>query len=282
MLQWPRETSLPFTAALHAASALADSLDEAEVQPVKAQWTVLKEAHDTFFLALKFLIDLGELQYPAIGVEYKHKDFITLFNAHFCLGGHSFQPIIDMLKWLYTLAVTKCHNVSPWEFTLHIEMVNCYSTPLHSLLLHFCTSVDQSEHDPPQFAELHHELQYVSFCGNTQCLIFVTLQEAEFNDKLRIAELHVNIHSINEFEKVIIDDFGSVTDASKMHPDALLIDDLGINGYLDNVVDELLNILPLTHESYTALFDLLGTFSVALAWKMWNWKKVLHRLICIT
>ena len=122
----------------------------------------------------------------------------------------------------------------------------------------------------------------MSFCGNRQCLIFVTLQEAEFKDKLRIAELRVNIHSVNEFEKAIIDDFGSATDASKMRPDALLIGDLGINGYLDNVVDELLNMLPLTHESYAALFDLLGTFSAALARKMRNWKKVLHRLICIT
>ena len=141
MLQWPRETSPPFTSALHAASALADSLDEAEVQAAKAQWTVLKEARDTFFPALKFLIDLGELQHPAMGVEYKHKDFITLFNAHFHLGGHGFQPIIDMLKRLYTLAVTKCHDVLPWEFTLHIETVNRYSEPLHSLLLHFRTSV---------------------------------------------------------------------------------------------------------------------------------------------
>ena len=62
MLQWPRETSPPFTSALRAASTLADSLDEAEVQPAKAQWTVLKEARDTFFPALEFLIDLGELQ----------------------------------------------------------------------------------------------------------------------------------------------------------------------------------------------------------------------------
>ena len=115
-----------------------------------------------------------------------------------------------------------------------------------------------------------------------QCLIFVTLQEAEFNNKLQIAELRVNIHSINEFKKVIIDDFGSATDASKMCPDALLISDLGINGYLDNVVNELLNMLPLTHESYAALIDLLGTFSAPLARKMQNWKKVLHHLICIT
>jgi hypothetical protein len=56
--------------------------------------------------------------------------------------------------------------------------------------------------------------------------------------------------------------------------EALLVGDFGINGFVTNIIDKLLDTLPLDHSAYTELFDLLGNFSAELARKMRNWRKV--------
>jgi hypothetical protein len=99
-------------------------------------------------------------------------------------------------------------------------------------------------------------------------------QDADLKDKLRIAELCVDIHAPSQFEDIIVADFGSATDATAMRTESLLVGALGIDGFLANVVDELLGVLPVEHPSYDELIKLLGDFSRELARKMRNWKKV--------
>ena len=59
-----------------------------------------------------------------------------------------------------------------------------------------------------------------------------------------------------------------------MRGSALLVGDLGIDGFLSNVVYELLDIFPLDHPSYGPLMDLFSTFIKELVRRMINWKKV--------
>jgi len=94
------------------------------------------------------------------------------------------------------------------------------------------------------------------------------------NDKLRIAELRVDVNSPSEFKQAILDDFGSASEANDMRTDALLVGELGIGGFVANIIDELLDVLLVGHPSYAELMRLLGDFSRELARKMRNWKKV--------
>jgi hypothetical protein len=78
----------------------------------------------------------------------------------------------------------------------------------------------------------------------------------------------------SEFKQVILDDFGSASEANDMRTDALLIGELGIGGFVANIIDELLNVLPVEHPSYAELMGLLEDFLQELARKMRNWKGV--------
>lgn len=83
------------------------------------------------------------------------------------------------------------------------------------------------------------------------------LQNADINDKLKVAELRVDVHTPAHFRAAILVDFGSANDASNIHSSSLLTGDLGIDGFLTNVIHELLDTLPLDHASYTPLMELL-------------------------
>jgi hypothetical protein len=100
------------------------------------------------------------------------------------------------------------------------------------------------------------------------------LQEADLSDKLEIAELQVDTHSMAHFKYTIVSDFGSATDAHFIRGSALLVGDLGIDGFMSNVVNKLLDVLPLEHSSYQPLLDLLSIFVKELVRKMVNCKKV--------
>jgi hypothetical protein len=84
---------------------------------------------------------------------------------------------------------------------------------------------------------------------------------------------------VAEFKFAIVSDFSSASDAHHIHGSALLVGDLGINGFMSNVVNELLDVLPLEHLSYQPLLDLLSTFVKELVRKMVNWKKVIFLLL---
>jgi len=78
----------------------------------------------------------------------------------------------------------------------------------------------------------------------------------------------------SEFKQVILDDFGSASEANDMRTDTFLVGELGIGGFVANVIDELLNVFPVEHPSYAELMRLLGDFLRELARKMRNWKGV--------
>jgi hypothetical protein len=95
------------------------------------------------------------------------------------------------------------------------------------------------------------------------------------------------------FKQAILDDFSIASKANDMWTDTLLVGQLDIGGFVANVIDELLNILPVEHPSYAELMRLLGDFLRELARKKrnrnrervcigWPWKvlqlPVIHNL----
>jgi hypothetical protein len=137
-------------------------LDQAESHRATARWTavtILEEARDAFFPTLQFLSDLGELQHQNTGSMDSNSLFEEPFRTNFRLGPHGFKPIIDFFRRMYQLCLAQRYRVSTEAFSIQMETLNLYSAPLHSLLLHFRTSVDRVEYDPVPFSDLRRELQ---------------------------------------------------------------------------------------------------------------------------
>jgi hypothetical protein len=72
------------------------------------------------------------------------------------------------------------------------------------------------------------------------------------------------------FKHAILDDFSIASKANDMRTDALLVGQLDIGGFAANVIDELLDVLPVEHPSYAELMRLLGDFLRELARKRRN------------
>lgn len=72
----------------------------------------------------------------------------------------------------------------------------------------------------------------------------------------------------------MIHDFGSADDGNSMTSESLVVGTLGLDGFLSNVVFELLDTLPLNHPNHDELFSLLSVFVTQLTRKLRNWKKV--------
>lgn len=105
-----------------------------------------------------------------------------------------------------------------------------------------------------------------------QCLTIS--QIAAKLDCLSVLDLTIGCKTVPEFETALKTDFGSIDDAKNMFSSSLLIWLDGISGFMDMIINELLNSLPLDHPTYGALMTLLGMFCRELVKKKTNHKKV--------
>lgn len=69
-------------------------------------------------------------------------------------------------------------------------------------------------------------------------------------------------------------DFGSTTIAREIRPSSLLLGRHGIDGFVENIVNPVLDVMSTDDGSYLPLRALLGTFCAELATKMVNFTKV--------
>lgn len=119
---------------------------------------------------------------------------------------------------------------------------------------------------------MEYGLKYVEvFAADSKNCVF---QNAEPHDRLQVLGLRVSIHSRQEFVQALLVDFASVTDAAEMSTDRFLVGSDGLTGFLTEIVNELLDVLPLSHPSYQGLMEFFETFCQVLARKISNFKKV--------
>ena len=94
---------------------------------------------------------------------------------------------------------------------------------------------------------------------------------------LSVLKLRVSRDSVDAFREALTADFGGLTSRT-MNSSSLAVGPYGIDGFIDSIIDEILDILPLEHINYGDLKQLLVTFCGELAHKMSNYRKV--RVLC--
>ena len=94
-------------------------------------------------------------------------------------------------------------------------------------------------------------------------------QNADEEDALQSLKFRLSSGSICDFGGLVARDIRSHT---------LLVGPYGIDGFVTNVVDEVLDTLPLGHPNYRAFMELLGAFCGELGQKLSNFRKVCQHL----
>ncbi|KDQ53388.1 hypothetical protein JAAARDRAFT_197537 [Jaapia argillacea MUCL 33604] len=185
------------------------------------------------------------------------------FADQFLLGPFGLHRPIQFLNDFYILFEANRDYISTNEFSYGADLVNSVATPLLSLLLHFRTSTDRSEYDPGGFGELREQLR----TGRNKFGV------ADATDRLEISRLHIHTDSISEMAKAMVADFQHCSDSTMMSDSKLLLGEYGIDGFMTNIVNRLLDSMALDDRRYGPLMELVDKFCHALARRMSNYKK---------
>ena len=102
-------------------------------------------------------------------------------------------------------------------------------------------------------------------------------QDADEEDALQSLKFRVSSGSVQALKEILIRDFGGLV-ARDIRSHTLLVGPYGIDGFVTNVVDEVLDTLPLGHPNYRAFMELLGAFCGELGQKLSNFRKVCQHL----
>ncbi|KAJ7429698.1 hypothetical protein B0H11DRAFT_1944372 [Mycena galericulata] len=118
-------------------------------------------------------------------------------------------------------------------------------------------------YDPPKFATVRKILR-------TRREIFASADEDE---RFTVLNLSVSRDSPDEFSIRINKDFAIDSNGNIMNDACLLVGEHGIDGFMA-LVDEVLDVLSFSHESYEALYNLFDATCGALGHRMMNYNKV--------
>ncbi|KAJ7689874.1 hypothetical protein B0H16DRAFT_1487098 [Mycena metata] len=136
----------------------------------------------------------------------------------------------------------------------YVDQVDVYGTAIYSALLNFRTLVDREHSDPPDVAGVRKIL-----C--TRRAIFGTADEDE---RFTVLNLSVSRDDPETFVIRINKDFYIDDQGNILSDECLVVGEHGIDGFM-SLMDELLDVLPVSHGSYEALYEaLFKTVSVAL------------------
>ncbi|KAF6759846.1 hypothetical protein DFP72DRAFT_1063583 [Ephemerocybe angulata] len=251
---WPPSTSYPYTRPLR----LLDTVVTPAVLALQGSVTLanLEVVHDSLTVLFSSLTGIIELSKDTTDEEG--------FKRDFRLGPHGLSPIINSMNDLYSLLEDSVENVlGGEECNKLVDTMEPTATAIISLVLAFRDRTKRHLYDPPGFRELRSAMNtHIAYFG-----------EATEDEALLILSLSVDTASISDFKTALMADFLSLDDASKIGSSVLLTGRYGITGMIEQVIDPLLDDLPLSHHMYDALFALLQPFCATLAHKISNYKK---------
>ncbi|KAK7025865.1 hypothetical protein R3P38DRAFT_3193490 [Favolaschia claudopus] len=254
---FPASPSNPYTQPLNALPNVLRQLERVESPTESSSWTprhLIDLAQDQLFPLLALVVDFGDITTD---------DGEDQFHANFRLGPAGLSPFIDLLHRLYLLVINWTPRLPHVEVVGFVSIINSFVAPIYNAVLHFRDTTPRYRYDPPGFAALRETTQKLHH----------RFGEADPEDELAVLGCHVMHDNVEAFVTALEADFVSATSADAMKPSALLVGPYGIDGFLDKIINPLLDTMPAHHPSYRPLMSLLGHFSGELSRKMTNFNK---------
>ncbi|KAJ7457978.1 hypothetical protein B0H11DRAFT_2062122 [Mycena galericulata] len=245
---WPLQTTAPYGGALEVVPMIQRQINRSRGVPgVLSVDAILHLVEHDLFPEIGFVLDFGD------AVQHE---------ANFRLGPHGLESIVDVLYRFRRFLLGPDMYIPPAHIKNYVERVDEYSAAIYSGLLNLRNSVDREHYDPPNFATVRKILR-------TRREIFASADEDE---RFTVLNLSVPRDSPDEFSIRINNDFAINSNGNIMNDACLLVGAHGIDGFMA-LVDEVLDVLPFSHESYEALYNLFNATCGALGHRMMNYNK---------
>ncbi|KAJ7511087.1 hypothetical protein B0H11DRAFT_1953917 [Mycena galericulata] len=233
---WPLQTTAPYGGALEVVPMIQRQINRSRNVPgVLSVDAILHLVEHDLFPEIGFVLDFGD------AVQHE---------ANFRLGPHGLESIVDVLYRFRRFLLGPDMYIPPAHIKNYVERVDEYSAAIYSGLLNFRNSVDREHYDPPNFAT-----------------------SADEDERFTVLNLSVPRDSPDEFSIRINNDFAINSNGNIMNDACLLVGEHGIDGFMA-LVDEVLDVLPFSHESYEALYHLFDATCGALGHRMMNYNKL--------
>ncbi|KAK7034872.1 hypothetical protein R3P38DRAFT_3493171 [Favolaschia claudopus] len=249
---FPSTVSEPYTQPLQVLANIIRQLERMESPTESSSWTprhLFDFAQDSLFPLLAVIVDFGESE--------------SMFDTQFQLGPFGLGPIIEFFQRIYTLVMNWMPRLPYVELAGFVSVINTFVVPIYDGVLRFRAATPRIAFDPEPFAKLRETLQKHRH----------RFGDADFEDRLAVLDLLVTRDDVPVFANTLEADFGSATSSTAIRPAALLVGPHGIDGFIEKIIDPLLDTMPSTHPSYRPLMALLGNFCNELSRRMINFSK---------
>ncbi|TFK50897.1 hypothetical protein OE88DRAFT_1735631 [Heliocybe sulcata] len=224
---------------------------------------IVEDTHEKLYPKLHFLVELYTLLGNSTVIAEGSDISTEKFERQFLLGPCGLAPLISFLEQLLTAIIDHHGQFEAIWVEREIAAINRYTDPLLRLLQHFCTITNRVDFDPAGFADLRGVLR----TGRNR---FLDADDAVY---LRIARIEIEADSIEFIKTTVLQEFGTDRDPARIDDASLLLGPLGLDGFMQHVIDPLLDSLPTSHANYEELMKFFRTFCGAVAHKMTNVKK---------
>ncbi|KAK7034255.1 hypothetical protein R3P38DRAFT_2617291 [Favolaschia claudopus] len=249
---FPSTVSEPYTQPLQVLANIIRQLERMESPTESSSWTprhLFDFAQDSLFPLLAVVVDFGESE--------------SMFDTQFRLGPFGLGLIIEFFQRIYTLVMNWMPRLPYVELSGFVSVINTFVVPIYDGVLRFRAATPRIAFDPEPFAKLRETLQKHRH----------RFGDADFEDRLAVLDLLVTRDDVPVFANTLEADFGSATSSTAIRPAALLVGAHGIDGFIEKIIDPLLDTMPSTHPSYRPLMALLGNFCNELSRRMINFSK---------
>ncbi|KAJ7612920.1 hypothetical protein DFH06DRAFT_1344834 [Mycena polygramma] len=246
---WPIVTTEPYCGALEATPMIQRQLHRAQsnVAVALSLDAILSLLEHDLFPEISFVLDFGDS---------------ALHQKNFRLGSHGLEPIVDVLFRFRRFLTAPDMFLPAAHLRGYVERVDTYGAAIYSGLLTFRGSVNRELYDPPAFAAVHKILRTRGqiFPAADPGERFSVLELSVFRDDPALFEIRLN----SDFQ---INEVGQISSN-----DCLLVGEHGIDGFMV-LVGHVLDLLPLTHGSYEALYNLFKGTCESLLPRLTNYTK---------
>ncbi|KAF7372480.1 hypothetical protein MVEN_00109700 [Mycena venus] len=168
----------------------------------------------------------------------------------FCIGPNGLEPIIHVL----------CH-LRRFLFGAQLRSFDC-SGSIYSALFSFRIGVERDEYDPSQFVLMRKIMRVNS----------AMFPEAEESERFTVLGLSVWSDKPERFAARLAVDFELDGEGRISNNNCLRLGRHGLDGFM-YLVDDILDVLPIDHDSYVELFELVRGLCEQLGNRMSNYVK---------
>ncbi|KAK7016624.1 hypothetical protein R3P38DRAFT_3567192 [Favolaschia claudopus] len=190
----------------------------------------------------------------------------------FAVGPNGLEVVIHVLYYFRRFIIGSLCNLAVSEVKKWRETVDVHGRAICAALIHFRSLVHREFYDPPEFINIRRILRTRANIFPVNAQITSIGKEASENDRLEVLRLNIFDDHPDLFAGLLMEDFALDSKGTFSEDGLLRVGEHGLEGFMA-MVDTILDVLPIAHESYYPLLKLFGDLCQQLGNRMSNYNK---------